>query len=214
MNARRNLCGPGALAAYLPIPNRAWLRLRPPHGAPNTDRGDRTSPLTETTNHSEFEDLDLAPEADSHPSETGLVGPVTWPELNVPRGVITRTSKSCKIAFSYGIFSSATQMTPTAAEDLADISNQLRDRSDDFTLLVEGHTDATPISSQGAMYVDNFALGMARAEKVKDYLKNECQLAGGFMRTASAGAADPPHPNDTDESRRKNRTVVLTLTPR
>ncbi len=178
----------------------------------NTEHIDPLTPMS--IDAADTSELDLPPEADNQPVVVPRAPPTTWPPLNISRARITETETSCEIAFTYGIFSSDTQLTPEAARDLVTLSNQIRDRHDDFTLLVEGHTDATPISSQVAKYVDNYALGMARAERVKRFLEDQCQLPEGFIRTASAGEADPPHPNDTEASRRKNRTVVLTLTPR
>ncbi|MBT3193531.1 MAG: OmpA family protein [Verrucomicrobia bacterium] len=178
----------------------------------NTERIDHDAPAPVPA--VDYDNLDLAPEANKHPEATGIVSPPSWPELVVPRSTVSKSDTHCSVSFTYGIFSSSTQFTPDAIEDLANLSNQLRGCHEEFTLLVEGHTDATPISSQRAKYVDNFALGMARAEKVKLFLEDQCRLPEGFIRTASAGESDPPYPNTTDASRRKNRTVVLTLTPR
>ncbi len=158
--------------------------------------------------------LDLPPEENGHAPEAPARGPVEWPVLSLERGVVSKDASRCRVVFTYGVFSSGTQMTPDAAGDLMQLSNQLRDQSDAFALLVEGHTDATPIKSSRSKYVDNYALGMARAERVKLYLEDDCNLPVDFIQTASAGEADPPHPNTSEASRLKNRTVVLTLTPR
>ncbi len=159
-------------------------------------------------------DLDLPPEENERVPETPMQDPIDWPTLELDRGVISKDASRCRVVFTYGVFSSGTQLTQDAARDLVQISNQLRDQSDAFELLVEGHTDATPIKSSRSKYVDNYALGMARAERVKLFLEDDCHLPGDFIQTASAGEADPPHPNTSDASRLKNRTVVLTLTPR
>jgi len=158
--------------------------------------------------------LDLPPEENGHAPEAPVRSPVEWPTLDLERGIITKDASRCRVVFTYGVFSSGTQMTPDAAQDLEQLSNQLRDQSDTFALLVEGHTDATPIKSSRSKYVDNYALGMARAERVKLFLEDDCSLPVDFIQTASAGEADPPHPNTSESSRLKNRTVVLTLTPR
>ena len=159
-------------------------------------------------------DLDLPPEENGRALETPAQNPIDWPALELDRGVIAKDASHCRVVFTYGIFSSGTQLTPDGARDLVQISNQLRDQSEEFKLLVEGHTDATPITGSRSKYVDNYALGMARAERVKLFLEDECRLPDNFIQTASAGEADPPHPNTSDSSRLKNRTVVLTLTPR
>ncbi len=159
-------------------------------------------------------DLDLKPEAASTSAPREDSSSIDWPPVSLASANVSRNNSDLVIVFSYGVFSSGTEITPEASRDLVQLSNQLREYSDAFTLLVEGHTDATPISSSGAKYVDNYALGMARAESVRNYLQTACQLPEGFIQTASAGESDPPFPNTTADSRRKNRTVVFKLTPR
>lgn len=159
-------------------------------------------------------ELNLAPEKNEHPAEVTERGPIDWPDLKLSRGTLTKTAKEYRIVFNYGIFSSGTRKTQDAARDLVLFSNQIREHTAAFTLRVVGHTDATPITSSKGKYVDNYALGMARAEAAKAFLVHQCQLPENFIRTASAGKTDPPHPNDTAASRRRNRTVVLTLMPR
>ncbi len=177
----------------------------------NTERFKRTRPTRPAALAEP--DLDLLPEEVSRPA-IATHSPVTWPQLSVKRSTITEDAMSCTVVFTYGLFSSSTKITREGAEDLKQIAKQLAEHQKDFTLLVEGHTDATPISSPSAKYVDNFALGMARAEAVKYFLETQCGLPEDFIRTASAGESDPPHLNDTEASRLKNRTVVLSLTPR
>ena len=164
----------------------------------------------------EAANLDLPPEENGRTPDAPTQRPVEWPTLALDHGIITKDNSRCRVVFDYGVFASGTQLTPDAARDLAELSDQLRDQNGVFALLVEGHTDATPIksSSSRSKYVDNYALGMARAERVKLFLEDDCNLPTDFIQTASAGEADPPHPNTSQASRLKNRTVVLTLTPR
>ncbi len=159
-------------------------------------------------------ELDLPPEEQKHLPATPARDPIDWPELSIARSTISTSDSRCRLAFTYGVFSSGTQLKEEARHDLVQLSNQLRERIDEFSLLVEGHTDATPIKSSRSKYVDNYALGMARAEQVKLFLEDQCHLPAESIQTASAGEADPPHPNSSDAGRLKNRTVVLTLTPR
>jgi len=155
--------------------------------------------------------LDLPPENNSSVPQKNIT-PVNWPNIVLPRSKITHNSKALRIVFSYGIFSKSTVISPNAKIDLANLAKQLQSSITDFTLIVEGHTDITPISSSN--HVTNYALGTERAVTVKKFLETECNIPKGIIRTASAGESDPPYPNDTNESRRKNRTVVLTLIPR
>jgi len=156
--------------------------------------------------------LDLPPENISKRSNV-VKKEINWPTLNMPRCKISYGSKSCKIVFTYGIFSKSTTITPEAKLDLAKLAKQLSGQIKDFTLIVEGHTDSTPISSPIAKHIDNYALGRDRAETVKTFLETKCNIPKDTIRTASAGESDPPYLNDTPASRRKNRTVVITLIP-
>ncbi len=157
--------------------------------------------------------LDLPPEDDTVASSSSTITTVNWPSIKLSRAKITCNSKFCSIVFTYGLFSKSTTITPEAKLDLAKLAKQLNGKIEKFTLIAEGHTDSTPISSPTINHIDNYALGMARAEAIKIFLETECNMPKGIIRTASAGESDPPYPNDTPASQRKNRTVVLTLIP-
>jgi len=159
-------------------------------------------------------ELDLPPEEQEHHPVAATHAPIDWPSLSIARSTVSTGDSRCRVTFTYGLFASGTQLTQEGRQDLVQLSNLLRDYTDEFTLLIEGHTDATPITSSRSKYVDNYALGMARAEQVKLFLEDACNLPEEFIQTASAGEADPPYPNKSPEGRLKNRTVVLTLTPR
>jgi flagellar motor protein MotB len=164
--------------------------------------------------------LDLQPDTTLLPAEPPPVPaesePVdgAWPAITLPRASITQTDRAMRIVFSNGLFSAATRLSPEAEADLMSLSDQVRGRLNGHQLMIEGHTDATPVLSGGSRYVDNFALGMARAEAVKEFLVSTGTLPAEAMRTVSSGEFAPPFPNDTEEGRMKNRTVILTLVTR
>jgi chemotaxis protein MotB len=80
-----------------------------------------------------------------------------------------------------------------------------------YYLLVEGHTDSTPIST--SRFPSNWELSGDRASAVLRYL-----ISKGVdpMRLTSVGLADnyPLSSNDTPEGRAKNRRVEFVLTKR
>lgn len=164
--------------------------------------------------------LDLQPDNSLQPEapapEAGMVPPppTAWPTLEGAGITSQNSSRSMRIIFNEGLFSTATRFSPSAVATLTALATQLRGQMDGYHLVIEGHTDATPVVSVGSHYVDNFALGMARAEAVKRVLIETGSLAADTMRTASAGDSAPPFPNDTEASRMRNRTVTLTLTRR
>lgn len=81
----------------------------------------------------------------------------------------------------------------------------------DFAIEVEGHTDNLPIST--AQFPSNWELSSARASSVVRLFIEQGIVA---KRLKATGAADnlPVLPNDTPESRARNRRVTITvLTP-
>ncbi len=163
--------------------------------------------------------LDLSPDTGGRTDATAGDGAAvmampSWPAINLPRATITRSDRALRIVFEYGLFSTAARLSPDAITDLAALAVQIRNHLNGYQLMIEGHTDATPIVSGTSRYVDNFALGMARAEAVKTFFTAQGKLPAEAIRTASAGESSPLFPNDTETGRMRNRTVVLTLLAR
>ena len=156
--------------------------------------------------------LDLPP--DSTTMAISRPQPVPdWPKLNLPNARISHNNKIMRILFSYGLFYKSTAMTPQAKIDLANLAEQLCSQSANFTIIIEGHADPLPISNPGDEHADNYALGMDRANAIKEYLEKRCNFPRGIIETVSAGDSNPPFPNNIPESRRKNRTAVIYLKP-
>lgn len=137
-----------------------------------------------------------------------------WPEIHIPRATVTKDDLSLQLTFDYGLFRTNTSLREEAKEDLAALAEQLRGDIQRFSIIVEGHTDAIPVSPDNERFVDNFSLGMARAEAVKFFLSDDGNLPAGHIHTASAGQSSPPYPNDSSENRARNRTVTISITAR
>ena len=108
-------------------------------------------------------------------------------------------------AFSYG--SGQANLLPPGLELLQAWVDTFKTYVD-HEIVVSGHTDAQPISN--AVFSDNVALSVARAEAVKTWL-----IAAGIdtrrITTRGFGARHPLAENDTAEGRRRNRRVEIEL---
>jgi chemotaxis protein MotB len=79
----------------------------------------------------------------------------------------------------------------------------------DYFLLVEGHTDALPIST--AMFPSNWELSSYRAASVLRYLIDH-GIDPRRLTSVGLAANYPLAPNDTPEGRAANRRVEFLLT--
>ncbi len=151
------------------------------------------------------------PEASAEPAEEGAALAIQWPALSLPSARIQPSAETLRIVFNEGLFSVSARLTPEAETALQSVAEQLNGKLNGQQLIIEGHTDATPMASAGSRYVDNFALGMARAEAVKTFLEQTGKVPASSMRTSSAGDSAPPFSNESEADRKRNRTAVLTL---
>jgi flagellar motor protein MotB len=136
--------------------------------------------------------------------------PVAWPKIMI-EGVKMRPGKdACSILFDAGVFTRLTTPSPAAKAQLLKIANILRPQISRFQITVEGHTDDQPLRPTAA-YDGNYALGLARAEAIREWLITKGELPGHAIRAMSSGGRTPPYPNDSPANRVRNRTVVLKL---
>jgi len=146
--------------------------------------------------------------------ETPAVGvskPMSWPAIHVGGVKVTISEAECEMIFEGGVFSYRATIALEAAEALSAVASQLQGSLGDFNLIIEGHTDTTPVTSKPS---NNFKLGLDRAQAVLDFLEGRCHLPADSLVATSKGEADPPYPNSDESSRRRNRTVVLKLVPK
>lgn len=160
------------------------------------------------------EALELQPESTDDSDDSELDIPATaWPDLSLPNHTVSRDGNTMRITFSYGLFSSGTRLHDQARVDLRAIADSLRKQIDSFTIIIEGHTDAVPVRPGNDQFVDNFSLGMARAQTVKKFFVDEAGLPAKRIHTSSAGQASSPYPNDSEENRARNRTATISIIP-
>lgn len=105
--------------------------------------------------------------------------------------------------------SGSAALSPEGKAALRDVTAQLV-RLDGKDFQVEGHTDNVPIKT--AEFPNNWALASARALRVVDTMMTAGMPAD---RVSAASYADtrPAAPNDTVESRAKNRRIDIVVVP-
>ena len=158
-------------------------------------------------------DPDLMPESASRPSPP-TAPPSEWPALTLPDAHILTDDNRLSVVYRYGLFQTDTTMVAEAEQALADFAKQMRPYTATFKIVAEGHTDATKITSTAGQYMDNYALGMARARAVRDLLVTKLGLPGEAVELTSLGEHSPLFSNDSDANRKLNRTVVLHVMPK
>lgn len=122
---------------------------------------------------------------------------------------LSESEGAVKVVFDGPVFSRYATISAGAGNVLRQLAEKLKGLGGSLAIRVRGHTDDAPITS-GA-YRDNYALGMARAVRVVEFLRNDCGLTDAAFSASSDGEANPVYPNDTPADRVKNRTVTLEL---
>lgn len=96
-------------------------------------------------------------------------------------------------------------------EALAKLADVLQ-RNADISILIEGHTDSVPISTN--RFRDNWDLSAARATSVVRILTNNKSLDPDRLTAAGRGEFSPIETNSTREGRAKNRRTEIILAPK
>lgn len=83
---------------------------------------------------------------------------------------------------------------------------------DTYHIVVEGHTDNVPLGKRlKKRYPTNWELAAARAASVVRFLQWQGGVDPKRLSLVSYAAYRPVVPNNTDEGRRQNRRIVITL---
>ncbi len=120
------------------------------------------------------------------------------------------TDRGLTVTFSNDVFfdSGKADLKDDLKKGLAQIS-VLLNRVDN-PIVVEGYTDNIPISAQN-LYSSNWLLSAARAANVVEFLVDEEKMNGNRVAAAGYGEYHPKASNSTDDGRKKNRRVELTV---
>jgi flagellar motor protein MotB len=140
--------------------------------------------------------------------------PVQWPSIKGKFIRVQTTADRMTMVFEYAVFSRRTEIQPDALRDLQKLARQLAPLTPNFRIEITGHTDADQVSAKVGEYANNQDLGLKRSQAVREALIRQGGLPPESMTAVSAGELNPPYPNTTPESRKKNRTVTIALIPK
>jgi len=127
--------------------------------------------------------------------------------VEVKKGVVY-ISLSDKMLFKYGSY----DITSKAEGILGKIAKVINDRKD-FDILVEGHTDSVPYSSDTELQ-DNWDLSAKRATSVVRTLQKKYGVAPERMTAGGRGEYVPKVANDSAANRGKNRRTEIVILPK
>lgn len=147
----------------------------------------------------------------SPPSPAATAGGQLAP-FQVSGTVARADGEAMELSFEDGLFGSGSALTPAAEKMLDDLAARLSKEPTGLVVSVTGHTDDVPVPT-GSPFADNVSLGLARAVSVADRLRRSSGLPPSAFVLRSAGSVQPPFPNDSPQGRRRNRTVVVRISP-
>ncbi|CAL9292049.1 tetratricopeptide repeat protein [Streptomyces sp. SudanB52_2052] len=125
-------------------------------------------------------------------------------DLRAPGLRVTTRADSVEVAFTEGLFSEGTRLTPTGAQRLAELGERLAGQESAIT--VHGHAAVVP----GAPRSGGSVVALWRALVAARELSTATGKPLTAFTTDSADQRDAPYPDDPA----RNRTVTVVLTPR
>jgi chemotaxis protein MotB len=126
--------------------------------------------------------------------------------VNVEKTVVF-ISISDKMLFKSGSYN-VTDKAYTVLEKIAKVINS----QPDMDVMIEGHTDATPIKR--ALVQDNWDLSALRATSITRILQYKYGVKPQRLIAAGRSQYIPLAPNDTKENKSKNRRTKIIIMPR
>ena len=124
------------------------------------------------------------------------------------KATVSVSDKTVDIALNPESFFSigSAKLNPGTISSLESLVGYIRPFPND--IIVEGHTDPTPV--RGGAYRSNWELSIARAVGVVNFF-----IASGIdprqLVAAGYGEFHPAYPNDTETNRARNRRIEITL---
>jgi chemotaxis protein MotB len=123
------------------------------------------------------------------------------------RGGVVYVSISDMLLFKSG----SSEINAAANNVLAKIAKIILDHKD-LNVMVEGHTDDVPISTECVK--DNWDLSVKRATSVVRYLEGTHKIGPERLTAAGRGEYAPKIDNKNSTTRKQNRRTEIVLTPR
>jgi chemotaxis protein MotB len=127
-------------------------------------------------------------------------------QVEVKKGVVY-VSLSDKMLFKSGSY----EVLPAAETVLEKVAKVVNDHKD-LDILVEGHTDAVPISTSSIK--DNWDLSALRATSVVRTMQNKFGVAPGRLTAGGRSEFAPKDDNTTASGRQQNRRTEIIITPK
>ncbi len=128
-------------------------------------------------------------------------------EINVEKTVVF-ISISDKLLFKSGSYN----VTEKAYEVLEKVATVINGQPD-MDVMIEGHTDDTPIKADNTILKDNWDLSTKRATAITRILQEKYQVAPKRLIAAGRSSYVPLAPNDTPENKAKNRRTKIIILP-
>lgn len=116
---------------------------------------------------------------------------------------------SDKILFDSG----SDQLKPEGLEVLASVGRVLKERVQDLSIQIAGHTDNVPLGG-GGRFTNNWLLSAARAVNVVRFFEDEIGIDPSRLSAIGHGEHQPIASNDTPEGRAINRRIEIVLVAR
>lgn len=126
--------------------------------------------------------------------------------IEVKKGVVY-VSISDKMLFRSGSY----RISDRAKEVIGKIAKIINDHKE-LDILVEGHTDTVPISTE--CMVDNWDLSVKRATSIVRLMQNEFNVQPSRMTAGGRSEYLPKASNDTAEGRAMNRRTEIVILPK
>ena len=127
-------------------------------------------------------------------------------QVEVKKGVVY-VSLSDKLLFRSGSY----EVLPAAETVLGKVAKVVNDHKE-LDILVEGHTDAVPISTNSIK--DNWDLSALRATSVVRTLQNKFTVAPERLTAGGRSEFAPKDDNGTATGRQQNRRTEIIITPK
>ena len=112
-------------------------------------------------------------------------------------------------------FASGSATLTPGGKEIIDTIWEVLSKYPDRDIFIEGHTDSIPIGPVLAeRYPTNWALSVARAVSVLQYVLSQYEAEAGRLGAVGYGEYRPVDTNSTEEGRTRNRRVVVSVRPR
>lgn len=109
------------------------------------------------------------------------------------------------------MFKSGSANVESKGKEALEILARVLKQNQDFEILIEGHTDNVPISTN--RFSDNWDLSVARATSMVRLLTDTYDVEAERLTAAGRGEYMPRATNDTREGRAQNRRTEIILSP-